>query len=493
MSSYKTILKTTGLFAGLRVLSILVNVGISKLIAIFIGVSGIGLYGVFTNALTLLSTVSDLGISKSSVRNIANTEAKGDAYKLNQDISIISKLIYYTGIIGCVVTIVLSYYLSKISFGNSDYTISFVFLGLAVLFTVIKEGQSSVFQGLRRYRLMAKNTIIISFLSFIVSIPILWFYKENGIILSILATAFIGALVTKISLHSVTKKIDNVRLTYENSSDLIKLGLSMMLIALFISLSGYILRSYIGVVSSIETVGYFQAGFQIISGYFGLIFTAMASDYFPRISALSNKNKELEREVNQQALLSLILIGPLVVLLPFVMPYMITILYSSDFKLTIVYVCVALFGVIFQCGSQTMGMILLAKNNAKVFVSYVVTLQTIFLINNILLFNSFGILGLAVGFSINMLLDLISINLIVNKLYKIKFNTDFFKYLLIVFLFALVSYGCSRYFLTYKFMYCLLLLSLNLIFTFLTLRKLLKIQTFKVKDVIKYFKKDKSY
>lgn len=480
MSSYKTILKTTGLFAGLRVLSILVNVGISKMIAVFIGVSGIGLYGVFTNALTLLSTISDLGISKSSIRNIANTEAKGDSIKLNQDISVISKLIYITGFIGCIITIILCKYLSQISFGSSDFALSFVFLGFAVLFTVIKDGQSSIFQGLRRYRLIAKNTVVISCLSFLFSIPILWYFKENGVILTILLTAFIGALVTKMSLSIVIDKIENVRITYENTSDLIKLGLSMMLLSLFVALSGYILRSYIGIVSNIETVGYFQAGFQIISGYFGLIFTAMASDFFPRISALSDDNLKLEKEVNQQGIISLLLICPLVVALPFLMPFLINILYSNAFKDTILYVDVALFGVIFQCGSQTMGMILLAKNNSKVFVISVFLFQILFLILNIIGFNLFGILGLGITFSINMLIHFIGISIINRKMYNIRYSRLFIRYFLVVlsfgicaFVFNILVYGFLKYVLF------LFLFIISLLYVLFGFKKLLNIKSLK--------------
>lgn len=479
MSSYKTILKTTGLFASLRILSILVNIATSKLIAIFVGVSGIGLYGLYTSALSLITTVADLGVSKSSVRNIAVADGTQHKEEIEKTISVVSKLIYVTGAIGALITILLSFQISKWSFGDTSYWISFVFLGICVFFTIVKNGQSAIFQGLRKYKLMTKSTIYSSLLTLIVSAPLIYFFKEDSIIYVILAGAVIAFVVTKLYLTQVEYTIaeKKTKLTRQNSTDLIRLGLSMMLVSFLVALSGYIIRAYISNYGTVTDLGYFQAGFQIISGYFGIVFTSMTTDYFPRISAIQDNNLKITQEVNQQAIVTLLLICPLVVILPFIMPYVISILYSTNFSPTVEYVNIALFGVIFQAGSQTMGMILLAKNNAKVFTITVLVGQAISLALNILGYKYYGILGLGITFSVNMLIHLVIVQSINSILYKISFSRHFYISLIIVLLLAFTANYSIRLEGVLYYIVGGALVLISFLFVLLRLKKLLKVKS----------------
>lgn len=441
MSSYKVILKTTALFASLRFLSILVNITTSKLIAVFVGVSGIGLYGIYTSALSLITTISDLGVSRSSIRSIAKKEGEGDRKEVEKTISIVSKLIYITGGVGALLTILLSTYISKWSFGSEDYWISYVLLGICVFFTILKNGQTAILQGLRKYKLITTSTVYSSLISLLLSVPLIYFFREDSIVYVILTGALVTYVVTNVSLRKIEFKLSEskIKLSKENSISIIKLGLAMMMVSFFVALSGYAIRVFITKYGTLNDLGYFQAGYQIISGYFGIIFTSMTTDYFPRISAIQNDNQKLQQEVNQQAIITLLLICPLVVLLPYIMPYIIKLLYADGFEPTIDYVNIALFGIICQAGSQTMGMVLLAKNNAKVFTVSVFSFQIIFLVLNILGYKYFGILGLGITFSINMLIHIIGVQLLNYKLYKITFNIAFLKTILIVIGFAIVA------------------------------------------------------
>lgn len=478
MSSYKNILRTTSLYAGLRVITILANIGLSKIIAIFTGVSGIGLYGIYTSALSLITSIADLGVSKSSIRNIAESAEEKNQEKTSEIVSLVSKLIFWTGSVGAVITILFSYFISKWSFGDSSYWFSFILIGTAVFFTVAKNGQYAIFQGLRRYKLISKSTILSSIMGFLASLPLIYFYGEDGIVYSILSLAVISFFVSKFYLQRIgfsSKK--EVSLTKSNSYSIIKLGLSMMLVTFLVSLSGYLIRTYISLSGSISDVGYFQAGFQIISGYFGIIFTSMSTDYFPRISAINSDNDKLQEEVNQQGIVTLLLICPLVVLLPYIMPIIISILYSSDFVISIDYVNIALFGIIFQAGSQTMGMILLAKNNTKVFVSSVFFFQIIFLMLNIIGYRYYGILGLGITFSINMFLYFIGVQLINYKIYKIRFNSSFLKHTLVALTLAFLSFLTRDIDMALRVIVGSVLMIISLTYCIYYFKKILKIKS----------------
>jgi PST family polysaccharide transporter len=140
----------------------------------------------------------------------------------------------------------------------------------------------------------------------------------------------------------------------EESKDMIRLGVSMMFVSLLVALSAFILRAYITKINGIEDVGYFQAGFQIVSGYFGMIFSTLTLDLFPRLSAINKDDIKLEKEMNRQIIVGLVLLLPLIVVLIFFMPFLVTVLYSSDFLSSVDYVRYAIFGVIFFLPGQAL-------------------------------------------------------------------------------------------------------------------------------------------
>lgn len=58
-------MKAMGLFGGVQVMGILCSIIRTKLVALWIGPVGIGLFGLFNNALEMISTGTNLGIRSS--------------------------------------------------------------------------------------------------------------------------------------------------------------------------------------------------------------------------------------------------------------------------------------------------------------------------------------------------------------------------------------------------------------------------------------------
>ena len=71
----------------------------------------------------------------------------------------------------------------------------------------------------------------------------------------------------------------------------------------------YIVRIFISNQGGISEVGLYSAGFAIINTYVGLVFTAMGTDYYPRLSAVAHSNKECKKTINQQAEMTILLLG----------------------------------------------------------------------------------------------------------------------------------------------------------------------------------------
>jgi len=187
-------------------------------------------------------------------------------------------------------------------------------------------------------------------------------------------------------------------------------------------------------------VGVFQAGATIITGYFGIVITAMSTDYYPRISAINHDNTRLTEEVNKQSEVGLILIGPLVVLFLFLMPFFIRILYTEEFLISIDYISFAVFGTLILVCSNAMGMILLAKQNSGVFIYSVTFSRVVGVIINIMSYKYFGLSGLGISSIIMAIIHLVLMQLIMYKYYNILFKVRLIKMLFITIVFCLFAF-----------------------------------------------------
>ncbi|MFN8229383.1 MAG: hypothetical protein U0V03_00510 [Bacteroidia bacterium] len=57
------------------------------------------------------------------------------------------------------------------------------------------------------------------------------------------------------------------------------------------------------------------AGFNIVNTYVGLIFSAMATDYFPRLSASTDNQNKQNEIINQQAEVTILVLAPILILM----------------------------------------------------------------------------------------------------------------------------------------------------------------------------------
>ena len=151
-SSYRSIFKATSLFGGVQVYQILIGIIKSKFIAILLGPEGIGLMGLYTSATELIKQFSSLGLSQSAVRDVSEANGKGDAHQVSLKITVLQKLVWITGLLGMILVILLSPVLSKVTFGNYDYTLPLIILSCTLLFDQLCSGQKVVLQGLYLFK-----------------------------------------------------------------------------------------------------------------------------------------------------------------------------------------------------------------------------------------------------------------------------------------------------------------------------------------------------
>lgn len=426
IKDYRNIFKATSLFGGVQLFKILIQIINQKIIAILLGPTGMGISGLFTSTISLIQALTSMGLSSSAVRSVAEADGSGDNEKILKVVTVLRKLVWGTGLLGMILVIILSPLLSKLAFGNLDFTIPFIFLSLTLLFQQLSAGQSVILQGLRRLKDLAKSSILGSFFGLIISAPIYYFFGIKGIVPTLILNSITMLGLTwyfsnKLKIKPI--KI-NPKQTLLEGKDMLKMGLVMSLNNILVLGVGYTIRLYIMKLGGTEEVGLYTAGFAIVNGYVGLVFTAMGTDYYPRLAAVNKNDSKCIQTVNQQAEISILIIGPIIILFLLLAPYTITLLYSNKFIPITGFMQWAILGMLFKSSSWAISYIFIAKAHMKSFAINETIANIIVLLFNIIGYSIWGLNGLGVAFSLSYLIYFIIVYYKAKLKYGFKFSSE---------------------------------------------------------------------
>src|SRR5690554_7803979 len=129
----------------------------------------------------------------------------------------------------------------------------------------------------------------------------------------------------------------------------------MLIMGFMISMSGlvslmvaYVIRIFINRTGDVADVGYYTAGFTIINTYVGMVFTAMGTDYYPRLSLVASDNNQCKEHINQQSEIAVLILAPILIGFLVFINWAIILLYSSQFLAITGMVYWATLGIFFK-------------------------------------------------------------------------------------------------------------------------------------------------
>ena len=457
--SYRNVLNATSLFGGVQVINIIISLIRSKAIALLIGPLGMGISSLLLSSMQLINGITNLGLERSAVKDISLANNESNTESVAKTISILKKLVWITITIGVIIMIIASPWLSEIAFGNKDYTVSFMWISIALLFTQLSSSQLAILQGLRKLQYLAKANLLGNFIGLLITLPLYYFFRIDAIVPAIIIATFMSFVFTY--YYSQKLEINTIKITRKEAisegKSMINLGVMLSLSSMITLLVAYIIRIYINTVNGgdelgIKEVGLYNAGFVILNSYVGIIFNAMGTDYFPRLSAISEEIVKIRKTVLEQAVIAILLITPIIVIFLAFAPLIITILYSNEFSPIVAMVSWGILGMIFKAVSWSMGYMIIAKGDSKVFIKTAIGFNAVLLLFNGLGYYYGGLEGIGFSFFIYYIIHYIVVRIITYYRYDFYFEKGFYKIFtftvslcLIAFLITLISNPILKY------------------------------------------------
>lgn len=428
-SSYRQIMKATSLFGGVQVFNIIISIIRSKFIAILLGPTGMGMMGLFISTIGIISKGTNLGLDTSAVKDIAAASGTGNETRIGIVATVIQRMVWFTGLIGLLLTVILSPWLSQITFGNKDYSLAFVWLSTTLLFNQLSNGQLVILQGLRKLNYLAKANLSGSLIGLFVTIPLYYLWGLEGIVPAIIGTSIFSMLLSwyfsnkiKLKKHELT----NAQ-TFTEGKSMLQVGFMISLSGLISLSAAHIVRLFISHSGSLEQVGLYSAGFVIINTYVGLIFSAMGKDFYPRLSAVHYDNQLCKQAINQQAEIAVLILGPILILFLVFINWIIILIYSKEFISVSDMLYWASLGMFFKASSWSIAFIFLAKSKSKLYFLTELASHLFNLTLNIIGYHLGGLTGLGISFAVSYLMYLIQVYVISSIKYQFSFSRSYFK------------------------------------------------------------------
>lgn len=432
-TSYRQIMKATSIFGGVQVFNILISIIRSKAIAVLLGPAGMGIAGLLASATGLVGALSNFGLGTSAIKDIAKAHDSGNEMQMAKTATVFRRLVWITGLLGAGLTLIFSPLLSELTFGDKDYAWSFALLSVTLLLGQLTSGQNAILQGTRKLKYLASVNMIGSGLSLLITLPLYYFYGLEGIVPALIIMSIATLIVAryfgrKLKIPAVLISNQEV---FQKGKGMLKLGFLLSLSGLISTAVAYLVRIYISNTGGVEDVGLYSAGFQIIGTYVGLVFTAMSTDYYPRLSAVANDTEKRNLLVNQQGEIAMLILFPIILIFMVFMPIIVKLLYSSKFIPINEMIIWTAFAMFFKAGSWAIAFQFLAKGSSSMFFWNELATNIYLLIFNVLGYYYFGLTGLGYSFLLSYIIYVVQVYVLTDYYYNFSLNNSFIETFLI--------------------------------------------------------------
>lgn len=386
----------------------------TKLVAVLIGPSGVGLLGIYQSITGLASTIAGLGIQTSGVRDVAKNHSEGNRCGVAKIITSLQRVSWITGLVGMLIFVAFAPWISRISFGSSAYTWQIVALSITIMLTNVTAGQDAILQGTRRIGDLARISIFGALFGTMIAVGLYAWLGIEGIVPYLVIAGLMSLGLSTFFARKI--EVETVATTWQESchqsGSLIRFGLAMVVGSIVAALVTYMTRVLIIRDFGLTGAGIFTAAFTFSGMFVQFVLGAMGADFYPRLTSVSNDHTRMNELINQQTEIGLLLAYPGLLATLVLAPYAIAIFYTVEFAPAGEMLKWFVIGCMGRVLSWPLGFSLIAKGQSGLFMAS----ETVFHILHLAMIwvglYAFGLVGVSVAFALLYLFHTIGMALI---------------------------------------------------------------------------------
>ena len=400
---FARILRSSAIMGGAQVVTLVTAFVRTKVVAQLLGPAGVGLAGVVTAFNGNIATLGVWGLGTSGVRLIASAPPEETASKQ----AAVRKFGTTLSWLGFWAMALLVLPVSYLTFGSGQYAVELLIGGMAVPCMIANAIWSSILQAAGHVKSLAKAQVLSALIGLFVGLPSVYFFGSVGIAISIFLAAAAPMAFTWYVAKRDCPSITGVALPGDMRV-LFDLGGGLMVVGMAAQVSAYFVRFVIikrhgeDLAAGLADAGYYQAAIAIAGSLPALVFSAMGTDFFPRVAAAKD---ELEAKMlsEKQIEAGLVLALPIFTGLLTMNRLGIRILYADKFDAALPLLDWMIWGVFLRLLAWPLGYWMLARGAPRTVAMVEIGSNLMMAVLPLLLIPFYGLVGAAMAFFIGYL------------------------------------------------------------------------------------------
>ena len=439
--AYGHVLKYTGIFGGVQGLNVIVSLVRNKFVALLLGPSGMGLVSLFNTTVTFISQSTHFGISMSAVRHLSNHPDDDDHPQIQHFVKVVRAWSMLTALLGMLVCITIGPFLSSATFAWGDHSLHFILLSPAVAMIAITGGETAILKGRRRLKSLALVQVGSVLAALIISVPVYYLFGEAGIVPVIVLMAFVTMLLTlRESYRLYPLQLRGAKGVLGDGMEMIRLGVAFTLAGIIGSSAEMFIRSWLNVTGDLDVLGLYNVGYMITITYAGMVFSAMESDYFPRLSGVQHDIAATNECVNRQMEVSLLLLSPMLAALIVFLPLLVPLLFSPKFLPVTGMAQVAALAMYMKVLTLPVAYITLARGRSLAYLFLESSYFVAFVLLIMFGYEHWGLIGTGIAITLAHLFEYLLVNSFAYKKYGYRFSATVYGYAIVQLSLGILAY-----------------------------------------------------
>lgn len=354
------------------IISIILTVISSKVLAIVLGSNGVGLYSLIKQTLDTATTAGVMGGQTALVQGLASKQgAEKDRYLTT---------VFWIFVCGAMVIalcfLLFSPLISQTIFASKDEkTISLVrWMALPAVLAIMSTYLGSLLNGFRAIGRLAIGQVIVSIVTVFLMYPISKLVSSGYIIAFILmiSASTMGGIIFCLTVAQKEKWLNPLIVNFKPKIDKgdVKHFYQIAITTLISGLIGVgvmlIIRTMITRYGGFSSVGIFSVAWALSMTYVMLVVGSFGTYYLPTLSGI-NDIPSRNKLIQDLFRISLLLIIPIIITVIVLKPLLITVLYTHEFMPSLKIIRWMLVGDYFKVCSWVFAMPMLAYKDMNVF------------------------------------------------------------------------------------------------------------------------------
>ncbi len=402
-----TLIKTSVLSAISTIIKVIAGFVSIKVVAVYVGPSGLALIGQMQNFISMMSSVASAGLNSGVVKYTAehyeDEQIKQKIWSSALKISLVLIIPMAIGII------FLADFISMQLLNTAEYSSIFIVFAITVIFFVLNGLLTSILNGQKEIKKLTILNIVGSLFGLAVTILLVTQYELYGALIAGIVSQSIVffitlAFVLKSSWFKLSMFLGSMDKEYRNK--LLKYSLMTITYIITSSLSQIYIRHYLGANIGWDEAGYWQAIWRISETYLMLITTTLTIYYLPKLSSIQDKV-----ELRKELLYGYKIIMPIVIVMALGIyifrDFIISILFSEAFSPMAQLFFYQLIGDVIKIAAWLLGFIMVAKAMTRLSIFSEIFFACSFVGFVVLFVNIYGLIGVTIAFMVNYLIYMI--------------------------------------------------------------------------------------